>query len=131
MVVGRTQLAWPHPHLTKLGQERSLSGPRGGLFEPPLEALLRAGKHACFRNRPVLAHRRDAVGKRVHRSGRADTLADNLNDLRHPDNRDILHPAQAMITRTATGQAREQRSEEKKQVQIGSFEAEGCDIVRR
>jgi len=83
------------------------------LFEPTLEALFRPGKQRCFRNRPVLAHPHDAVGKRMHWPGRADTLADDLNDLSRPDHRDVLHAAQAAITRTATGQAREQRSEEK------------------
>jgi len=58
-------------------------------------------------------------------------LADRLHDLGRADHRNVLNPAHAAIARTGTGQAGEQRSQEKQQVQIGSLEVEGCDIVCR
>ena len=73
----------------------------------------------------------DAVADGMRRPHRARALADRLNHLGRAHHRHVLNATHATIARTGTGQASEQRSQEKQQVQIGSLGAEGCDIVCR
>lgn len=55
----------------------------------------------------------------------------DLHCIGSTDYGDVLHLTQHAIARTGTGQAREQRSQEKQQVQIGSLTAGGSDIMCR
>jgi hypothetical protein len=108
-------------HQAKDEDRAARVAPRAASLEPTLEGQIGCGKRRAFAL-PPRGPLEAGASRRRSRWDRPPRRADRrLRHLRRLDHRDALHLAHRALARTATGQAREQRSQEKQQFQIGSL----------